>query len=62
VAVVLVADRRLQVGGIENHRLIPPFARFVAWAQLFAEHLHADYRREYSTQLNCERGSKILKG
>jgi hypothetical protein len=62
VAVALVADRRPQAGGLENHRLIPPVARFVAGAQLFAEHLHADCRREYSTQLCCGRGNKILKG
>jgi hypothetical protein len=62
VAVALVADRGLQAGGLENHRLIPPFTRFIAGAQLFAEHLHADCRREYSTQLDWGRGSKILKG
>jgi hypothetical protein len=62
VGVALVADRRLQAGGLENHRLIPPFARFVAGAQLFAEHLLADYRREYSTQLYCGRGNEILRG
>jgi hypothetical protein len=62
VTVTLVADRRLQVGGLENQRLIPPFARFVTGAQLFAEHLHANHRREYLAQLNCGRGNKFLKG
>jgi hypothetical protein len=61
VAVALVADRRLQAGGLENQRLIPPFAQFVTGAQLFAEHLHADHRREYLAQLHWRRGNKFLK-
>jgi hypothetical protein len=42
VAVALVADRGLQAGSPEQHGLIPPLARFVNRAQLFAEHLLAD--------------------
>jgi hypothetical protein len=61
VAVALVADRRLQAGGLENQRLISPFARFVTGAKLFVEHLHADCRREHSAQLHCGRGNKFLK-
>jgi hypothetical protein len=62
VAVALVADRRLQAGGLEQHGLIPPLARFVAGAQLFAEHLLADCRRKNSTQHHCGRSNKNLKG